>query len=44
MEKFLTFDEWKTEYYPGWCLNSQEQDEELFEQWLDYKRQAEEKK
>lgn len=44
MEKFLTFDEWKTEYYPGWYLNSQEQDEELFEQWLDYKRQAEEKK
>ena len=40
-EKFLEFDEWKTKYHPAWYLNSQEKDEELFEEWLEYKRAAE---
>jgi hypothetical protein len=39
-EKFLAFDEWKTKYHPAWYLNSQEKDEELFEEWLEYKRAA----
>ena len=34
-EKILTFEEWKTEYHPGWYLNTQE--------WLKYKRKKEEK-
>lgn len=42
-EKILSFEDWKTTYHPGWYLNSQEQDEELFEQWLKYKRKKEEK-
>lgn len=40
-EKILAFDDWKTKYYPAWYLNSQEKDEELFEEWLEYKRAAE---
>lgn len=43
-ERILTFDEWKTKYHPAWYLGSQEQDEELFEEWLRYKKQAEEEK
>ena len=41
-ERILSFDEWKTKYHPAWYLNSQEQDEQLFEEWLDYKKQQEE--
>lgn len=40
-EKLLAFDDWKTKYYPAWYRNSQEKDEELFEEWLEYKRAAE---
>lgn len=40
-EKILNFDEWKTVYHPAWYLNSMEQDEQLFEEWLQYKKQAE---
>lgn len=40
-DKNLAFDEWKTKYHPAWYLNSQEKDEELFEEWLEYKRAAE---
>lgn len=40
-EKILAFDEWKTKYRSAWYLNSQEKDEELFEEWLEYKRAAE---
>lgn len=40
----LEFDAWKTENHPGWYLNSQEQDEVLFEEWLEYKRQFEKNK
>lgn len=43
-ERILSFDEWKTKYHPAWYLNSQEQDEKLFEEWLQYKKQAEEEK
>lgn len=40
-DKNLAFDEWKTKYHPAWYLNSQEKDEELFEEWLEYKRVVE---
>lgn len=40
-EKILDFDEWKTKYHPAWYLNSQEQDEKLFEEWLEYRKQQE---
>ena len=40
-EKFLAFDEWKTVYHPAWYLNTREQDEQLFEEWLQYKKQIE---
>lgn len=40
-EKILGFDEWKTVHYPAWYLNSMEQDEQLFEEWLRYKKQIE---
>lgn len=40
-EKFLDFDEWKTVYHPAWYLNTREQDEQLFEEWLQYKKQIE---
>lgn len=41
-ERILSFDEWKTKNHPGWYLNSQEQDEQLFEKWLEYKKQQRE--
>ena len=42
-EKFLAFDEWKTVYHPAWYLNTREEDEQLFEEWLQYKKQQKEK-
>lgn len=41
--KVLTFDEWKTVYHPAWYLNTREEDEQLFEEWLQYKKQQKEK-
>lgn len=40
-EKILTFDDWKTAYHPGWYLGTMEEDEQLFEEWLQYKKQME---
>ena len=37
--KVLAFDEWKTAYHPGWYLGTIEEDEQLFEEWLQYKKQ-----
>lgn len=28
--------EWKEKYHKGWYLNTREQDENLFEEYLDY--------
>lgn len=36
MDKQLTFVEWKQQNHPAWYLNSQEQDEALFEDYLKY--------
>lgn len=36
--ELMTFEEWKQENCPGWYLNSRQQDEELFEQYLNYQR------
>ena len=35
----LTFDEWKDKYCPGWYLNSQDEDEKLFEDYLRWRRE-----
>lgn len=32
----LSFVEWKEKYHKGWYLNTREQDENLFEEYLDY--------
>lgn len=37
----MTFEEWKQGNHPGWYLNNQQQDEELFGQYLDCGRNEE---
>lgn len=32
----LSFVKWKEKYHKGWYLNTREQDENLFEEYLDY--------
>ena len=32
------FDAWKQKYHPGWYLNSLEEDENLFEDYMAWKR------
>ena len=34
----LTFTQWKQKYHPGWYLNSLEEDEALFEDYLKWRK------
>lgn len=41
MSNELTFGQWKQIHHPGWYLNNQEEDENLFEEYLKWRKENE---